>query len=708
MPFLALALPSLMHVLAILALVFGFGFVIFFHELGHFLAAKAVGIKVEQFAVGFGQAVFSWRKGIGVRLGNTQKEYHRRIEEYVAKKHKDDPQFAEKTGPAYQQASIEAEKSLGLGETEYRLNWLPLGGYVKMLGQDDLRPNSEAADPRSFNRKSIGARMIVVSAGVIMNVILAGILFMALFSNPHGFQVPPAQVGSLLSDSPAQNTVTVDGKHMPLQVGDTIVDFQGRPQADFTEIGLNVALAPDGTPLPLKVRHLDQTTDDLRITPLKDPITGFLSIGIRPPQELQGLAPKDVDDQETDWKKLNIPDAQAVLPGETITRIDGQPVDPQQFWKLDQALQNAKGQPVRLTVKNDTTGKEDDNRTIQPHFERPFGANELNFAGLLPRPAIEGILPASTARDRLQPGDVILAIAFPRDKQDHPTSDELRDKLNQAGQDGSKIKLTVFRDGKVLPPIADLSAGSKLDKGRRGLGVQLMYDDLHAVVAGVMPGSPADVARIPAGSTITTIDGKSVANWFDVQRILSAATAGKAIAIAYADEHGAAGNRHLTLNQEQITGLKELRRIAPALALREYKYVRKATSLGQAASWGITETRDFILQFYLTLRRMAGGSVSPDQLMGPIGIFTNGAKIGFRGWDWLTWFLAMISANLAVVNFLPIPIVDGGLFTFLILEKIQGRPLSPRTQAIAQYVGLAFLAGVFLFVTYHDILRMWG
>ncbi len=48
-------------------LIFGFGFVIFFHELGHFLAAKWVGIKVEQFAVGFGQAVFSWRKGLGLR-----------------------------------------------------------------------------------------------------------------------------------------------------------------------------------------------------------------------------------------------------------------------------------------------------------------------------------------------------------------------------------------------------------------------------------------------------------------------------------------------------------------------------------------------------------------------------------------------------------------------------------------------------------------
>src|SRR6185369_1567271 len=125
----------------------------------------------------------------------------------------------------------------------------------------------------------------------------------------------------------------------------------------------------------------------------------------------------------------------------------------------------------------------------------------------------------------------------------------------------------------------------------------------------------------------------------------------------------------------------------------------------QAAAWGVTETRDFILQFYLTLRRIFGGSVGADNLMGPIGIFTNGAKVAFRGWDWLTWFLSMISANLAVVNFLPIPIVDGGLFVFLLLEKSMGRPLSPRAQSIAQIVGLALILSVFLFVTYQDINR---
>src|SRR5215207_2857139 len=155
-------------------LCFGFGFVIFFHELGHFLAAKYVGIRVEQFAVGFGQALVSWRKGMGWKLGSSGARY-----EELAK----------------------AGQAEGVGETEYRLNWVPLGGYVKMLGQDDLRPNSEQNDPRAYNKKSIRARMLVVSAGVIMNIILAAFGFMVVFLM--GFRVQPAQVGSVIPDSPA-------------------------------------------------------------------------------------------------------------------------------------------------------------------------------------------------------------------------------------------------------------------------------------------------------------------------------------------------------------------------------------------------------------------------------------------------------------------------------------------------------------------------
>src|SRR4051794_26173168 len=95
-------------------LILGFGFVIFWHELGHFLAAKWVGIKVEQFAVGFGQAVFSWRKGIGVRAGNTQRDYKRKIDEYLARSKK--AQLANGGTVEYSDREIsQAAAELGLG-----------------------------------------------------------------------------------------------------------------------------------------------------------------------------------------------------------------------------------------------------------------------------------------------------------------------------------------------------------------------------------------------------------------------------------------------------------------------------------------------------------------------------------------------------------------------------------------------------------------
>jgi regulator of sigma E protease len=74
----------------------------------------------------------------------------------------------------------------------------------------------------------------------------------------------------------------------------------------------------------------------------------------------------------------------------------------------------------------------------------------------------------------------------------------------------------------------------------------------------------------------------------------------------------------------------------------------------------------------------------------------------------LLYFLALISANLAVINFLPLPIVDGGLFTFLIIEKIKGSPISLRVMVATQVIGIVLIIGVFLFVTFQDLQKMFG
>ena len=703
MSLLAFGWPNWEHVLQIVVLVLGFGFVIFFHELGHFLAAKWVGIRVEQFAVGFGQALFAWRRGIGVRPGNTQKEYQARIDQFLEEHYKDDPQVREKSGPRYHEALADAEKSLGLGETEYRLNWMPLGGYVKMLGQDDLRPDAIADDPRSYTRKPIGARMLVISAGVIMNVILAGIGFMVLFMI--GFHVQPAWVGNIAAGSPAQNTNNSQGAHRPLQVGDKILDMDGSKQQDFIELGLNTALAAENTAIPIRVQHLDGSIEQLQITPQPDEMSGgFLAIGVRPPQWLRGPDPRVGGHLDEGSEHLYLSDFRAVLPGETITQINGKDVKPDEYWKLDEALQGSNGEPVKLTVK-DASGTVHADRLVQPRFGDEFNHRQISFAGMVPRAAVASIEKESTANGVIMPGDVVVSMSTGGgDSIPDPTPEALREGLSRAGDGKQQVRFTVLRGKQLiaLPPVVPNLTVDK-EKHRRGLGIGLIYDDMNPVVAGVTKDSPAYAARIPERARLTAIGGKPVRNWFDVQRLLREAKAGEALAIAYklGDEEY---QKKLTLNDEQIFQVTQLRRTHD-LTLDDYQIVRIAPNPAVAAYWGVTETRDFILQFYLTLRRMASGSVSPSQLMGPLGIFVGGARFAIRGWDWLLWFLAMISANLAVVNFLPIPIVDGGHFVFLIAEKIKGRPLSARTQMVAQYLGLAFLAGVFLFVTYHDIVR---
>src|SRR5438309_10372463 len=105
------------QILMVSLMIFGFGFVVFWHELGHFLSAKWVGIRVEQFAVGFGQALVAWRKGIGWRAGTTQKDFRARATAQL------EAQNVQKGGEnEYSDEQInKAADELGLGETEYRL-----------------------------------------------------------------------------------------------------------------------------------------------------------------------------------------------------------------------------------------------------------------------------------------------------------------------------------------------------------------------------------------------------------------------------------------------------------------------------------------------------------------------------------------------------------------------------------------------------------
>lgn len=148
---------------------------------------------------------------------------------------------------------------------------------------------------------------------------------------------------------------------------------------------------------------------------------------------------------------------------------------------------------------------------------------------------------------------------------------------------------------------------------------------------------------------------------------------------------------------------------SPSVAVNEATTLLKGENVGEAIWIGMHKTYYFILQVYKTMERMIfTRSVGLESMSGPLGIIDIGGKIAQAGLVKFLFFLAMISANLAVINFLPLPIVDGGLMVFLIIEKIKGSPVSLRVQVATQMVGLFLIIGMFLFVTYQDALRLLG
>ena len=132
----------------------------------------------------------------------------------------------------------------------------------------------------------------------------------------------------------------------------------------------------------------------------------------------------------------------------------------------------------------------------------------------------------------------------------------------------------------------------------------------------------------------------------------------------------------------------------------------KATSTLEAIGMGLKDTQNRMMEVFLNLRGMIRGRIAVKNIGGPLTIAH--ATYRFAGMDFgdFVFFLGLISINLAVVNFLPIPVLDGGHMVFLIYEKIRGKPASEGVRVAATYVGLAMIASLMFFVLYLDVMRL--
>ncbi len=665
----------------VLLVMLGFGAVILVHEFGHFIIAKLSGIKVEAFSIGFPPILAGIRR--------TEDGYRIRIL----------PSFFQKENDESDDGSLcfTVAKKGKASETEYRIRLIPFGGFVKMLGQEDVGQVKSTDDPRSYANKPVGIRAAVLAAGVVFNIISAVIIFMIVFLI--GIELKPAVVGGVGPNSPAARA--------GLKAGDEIIEIAGKSDnIDFMNIGMAAALSGKDEKVPMTVRHEDGSEEEIELVAeqLPDGLMKVFGISLPTSLTIGRLSEDDADDL---YSKTGL------QVGDRIKSVNGREV--RSHWDLEEVIQNTLAPQVTLSAERVGDSGEVESVTLQIRLNCAYAAGYIieseselsHIYSMVPRLRVtvvssELLSSSNDTESLLQPGDVILAIG----DVENPTYKEMREvteksedkellvKVLRANANGAEQALTVTVKPKK-------PAGS--DRVLIGIGVAL--DAEHPIVAKTInaEGGPEKL-DIPRGAAITAVDGAPVSNFYDIIREIKKYS-GERITIDYRLDEEIAGNVVLNVGTdgELITVKSEFAEIIP---FEDLKRLYKAGGPIDAVVMGYKKTVMFIAQTYVTLRRLISGLVSPKNLMGPIGIMTLSYRIvAEQPLVSYVYFMGLISATIAVFNFLPLPPLDGGLVVLLVAEKIKGSALSERVQCIAAYAGWVVIGTLILYVTFNDIIR---
>ena len=685
----------------------GFGFLIFIHELGHFLAAKWAGIRADGFAIGMGPCVASYRRGVGFCLGSADAK--------VVRLH----------GKRPIEMTDGERESHGIGETEYSFRALPLGGYVRMLGQEDGNPEATSDDARSFGKASIPKRAVVILAGITANLGLAILLFLIAFLA--GVRFPAPTIGFVMPNSPAAQAkpVATDGA-AGIQPGDRVIAIDGDETRTFIDLRVAAAMAKPDAQLSVEVERDGKRLTYL-VTPRRDEGSGLLSIGVDP---ARSSALTDVRDSREDVARMLarvVPDAASlgIGAGSRVESVAGTPVGT--YAEIERASRAATGDSIEVvwSVGEDVAAskRQSTRVNLRPDFGTLVTADgagaDASLVGLAPLARVLDFAKGSVNTDNLRAGDVFLRV----DSLEGPRISQLMAHLR--AHPGAELKAVVLRDGRE----AEVSIKTDRD-GRVGVYLEGAWDLplLAHSIDDARVGSDADaastatpakaLAALPLGAVVS-IDGEAVASLVELRTKLVARAEAHAgdgplsVRIGLRDPSPGSAP-HETETALAAADLTLLRGLGHSFPIPETYFDPEFTVLTAngnpltAISMGFRQTAVMVEQVFLTIDRVARGSVSANQLQGPVGILHTGTKVADEGFMYIVFFLALISVNLAVVNLLPIPIADGGLFVFLMYERFTGRPPSIAFQNAAALAGIAFVAGLFLLTFYNDITRLFG
>ena len=653
--------------------------VIFFHELGHFAVAKWCDAHVERFSIGIGPIIWSRQKG----------------------------------------------------ETEYALSALPFGGYVKMLGQDDMDPNQMTSDEiaeneRSYSAKKVWQRMAIISAGVIMNVI-TGFMFFAIAYRFGVVELVP-MVGNVHAGSPAWEAGIRDGDMIRSINGDSIQNFTDINQAVVLSSG-SVSIEGDhvdGTPFSTVIMpKLGKTVRMIGVGPTN---TALLSSQIPDPESItiRGLAAEKA--------------SRPFMPGDRVVAVNGEPVKylHEMAYKTSKYASSELAYTVqRPVVTDDGAALTDQFETIEilvpPKPMKSIGiwmaigpvtsivkGSIADKAGLRVDDLITRVDELTVSKDidplRLpnyfaEHAGTPVTVTVTRQTEDKGDVETILTMIPSDAPGWSERPMTITAPLPisavgagihVQPRIAHIVEGSeaamdsKLKVDQKISSIELQHADPQNIVKDIL-GDEVAATRVPEEGE----QGPGEPNWAYMFSIIQQVP-DRHVRIHVASTADDGGGFATVLKEAK----PEQDWFMPLRGINGWERetrVREAESWSEAASLGLRHTKNSGINIYMTLRSLVQGNLSVKALSGPLGIVSIGYMVADHGTTKLLMFLGFLSINLAVLNFLPIPILDGGHMVFLIWEAVARRKPSPRVINLAHGVGLVFIISLFVFVMYLDI-----
>lgn len=587
---------------------FGIGLVIFVHELGHFLAARWCNVRVETFSLGFGPKLLGWKRG----------------------------------------------------STTYQIAAVPLGGYVKMAGEEGAA-DGRAPEPDELPGKSVGQRFLIYSGGVLMNVAFALVVFPIILTVGVPFSEPV--VGATTPGSPAW--------HAGLQPGTRVESVNGNAVYSFMNIPNEVALgSPEETILVVRDPGASSSRT-VRLVPQWNEALGAYSIGVNPAADAGGAIAVE---KGSPAEKAGLAD------GDRLVEVAGTSAGLTLDERLAKAARN--GGVVRATFEREGRAFEAE---IAPERDARTETRLLGVGPLVRRVVAVRDTPLARASGLAKDDRILLVDGAPLARP--------YDFLERLEAAQGPVQVSVERGGSPLAlQIPTLAPGE---------AVQLAQDvalgqDADSTFVAITPSSAAAEAGLRDGDRIARIDGRAVATFADVQS--AAKEAGKDQELELAVERGS----------ETIVVRVAPRAWRPpsyGFGVRDAQYVFRADGPLDAVRAGFTLSWKFLEESWLTLKRILFRQVSGQNIGGIITIGVVSHSFVSDGIAKLFYFLCMLSMNLAFLNVLPIPVLDGGHLLFLAIEKLKGSPVSERIHGYSQLVGVVLIVSLMVYVTFNDVVR---